>query len=57
MEDLKPNNLDNLMQKFQQTLDTAMESYKSGLDVAIQANREKVKEQDEQKREILHFVK
>jgi len=45
------------MQKFKTTLDTAMESYKTGLDVAIRANREKVKEQDREKREILHFVK
>ncbi|MEY8213148.1 MAG: hypothetical protein RPR97_01555 [Colwellia sp.] len=57
MEDLKPSNLDILMQQFQQTLDTAMENYNTGLDIAIQANREKVKEQDKQKREILHFVK
>lgn len=57
MDDLKPSNLNNLMQQFQETLDMAMEKYKTWLDVAIQANREKVKEQDKQKREILHFVK
>lgn len=29
MDDLKPSNLDNLMQQFQETLDTAMEKYKT----------------------------
>jgi len=57
INDLKPSNLNNLMQKFQTTLDTAMQQYKTGLDIAIKANREKVKEQDRQKREILHFVR
>lgn len=56
MDDLTTSNLDSLMQKFQNTLDTAMEKYKTWLDVAIQANREKVKEQDKRKREILRFV-
>lgn len=56
MDDLKPNNLDNFMMKFQSTLDAAMEKYKTWLDVAIQANREKVKEQDKHKKAILRFV-
>ncbi|MEQ3530191.1 hypothetical protein [Pseudoalteromonas sp. XMcav11-Q] len=29
MDDLKPNNLDNFMMKFQSTLDAAMEKYKT----------------------------
>lgn len=57
LDDLQPSNLDNLMQELQSRLDKAMESYKTGLDVAIRSNREKVKEQDKQKKEILHFVR